>query len=58
MTPGYVVPGRKKPYLAKDAVMEACKELVADLGMLGKRITQEWYIYKVIQIQLTSVRSC
>jgi hypothetical protein len=58
MTPGYVVPGHKKPYLAKDAVVEACKELVADLGMLGKRITQEWYIYKVIQIQLTSVRSC
>ncbi|KAF8249364.1 RBP11-like subunits of RNA polymerase, partial [Wilcoxina mikolae CBS 423.85] len=48
ITPGSMAAGGKRRLEAKDAVVEACKELVADLGMLGKRITQEWYIYKVL----------
>lgn len=42
----HMAPRRKEGYEAKDAVTDACKDLMADLGILSKRITAECYIYQ------------
>ena len=44
----HMAPGRKEGYEAKNAVIDACTELVADLGVLGRRIAAEWYIHQVV----------
>ena len=44
----HMAPRRKEGYEAKNAVIDACTELVADLGVLGRRITAEWCIHQIV----------